>query len=78
MPSLRDTFSNWAAAAALWALPYLTLRHHLEPETSETLQWLLLAIAVFGTGHVFYLAWQVSRGRAWRASHGLLASLPAK
>ena len=79
MPSLRDTvFSNWAAAVALWALPYLTLRDHLGLETTKTLQWSLVAIGVVGTVRVFYVAWQVSRDRAWRASHGLLASLPAK
>jgi hypothetical protein len=78
MPSLLDTvLSNWAAAVALWALPYLTLRHHLGHETTEALQWSLVAISVFGTIHVFYAAWQVSRDRAWRASHGLLASHPA-
>ncbi len=79
MPSLRDKiFSNWAAAIALWALPYLTLRRHLGVETTETLKWSLVAIGVLGTVRVLYVAWQVSRDRAWRASHGLLASRPAK
>jgi hypothetical protein len=79
MPSLLGTaFSNWAAAVALWTLPYLTLRHHLGPGTPETLQWLLVAIGVFGTVNVFYVAWRVSSDRAWRASHGLLAPLRAK
>ena len=78
MPSpLNTAFSNWAAAVALWALPYLTLRHHLGAEPTEALQWSLVAISVFGTVRVFYVAWQVSRDRTWRASHGLLASRPA-
>jgi hypothetical protein len=78
MPSLLNTvFSNWAAVIALWALPYLTLRHHLGPETTEAMQWSLVAVGVFGTVRVLYVAWQVSRDRAWRVSRGLLASLPA-
>ena len=71
--AFNPAFSNWAALVALWALPYLTLRHHLGVGTTEALQWSLVAISVFGTVRVFYVAWQVSRDRAWRASHGLLA-----
>jgi hypothetical protein len=79
MPSLRDrVFSNWAAAVALWALPYLTLRHHLNVETTEALKWSLVAVGVLGTIQVLYVAWRVSSNQAWRASHGLLASRPAK
>lgn len=78
MPSLLDNvLSSWAASAALWALPYLTLRNHLGHETTEALQWSLVAISVVGTIHVLYVAWQVSRDRAWRASQGLSASHPA-
>jgi len=78
MPRLPETvLSNWAAALALWALPYLALRHHFGHETTDALQWLLLAIAVLGTIHVFYVAWQVSRDRAWRAAHGLRTPISA-
>lgn len=77
MPSpVNAVLFNWAAAVALWALPYLTLRDRLGPETTQALQWLLVAISVFGTIGVFYVAWQTSRDRAWRASHGLLMSQP--
>jgi len=72
--AFNPAFSNWAALVALWALPYLTLRHHLGVETTEALQWSLVAISVFGTMRVFHVAWQVSRDRAWRASHGLPAN----
>jgi hypothetical protein len=65
-------FANWSAALALWALPYLTLRHQLGLETSDALQWSVLAVAVIGSGRVFHLAWQASREPAWRAAHGLL------
>lgn len=74
---LDPVFSNWAAGVALWALPYLTLRHQLGIETTETLRWSLVAISVFGTVRVFCAAWQVSRDRAWRASHGFLGPRPA-
>lgn len=78
MPNLLDNvLSNWAASVALWALPYLTLRHHLGHETTEALQWSLVAVSVVGTIHVLYAAWQVSRDRAWRASHGLSAAFSA-
>jgi hypothetical protein len=74
MPSLLNpVLSNWAAVVAMWALPYLTLRHHLGLETTDALQWSLVAVSVFGTARVLYVAWRVSRDRAWRASHGLLA-----
>lgn len=75
MPSpLNAVLFNWAGAIALWALPYLSLRHRVGIETALALQWLLVAIAVFATVGVFYLAWQTSGDRAWRASHGLLRS----
>lgn len=66
-------FYYWAAAVALFALPYLTLRRHAGLETTEALQWALVAVAAFGTVRVFYVAWQLSRDRAWRASHGFTA-----
>lgn len=75
MPSqLNAVLFNWAGAVALWALPYLTLRHCVGAETTQALQWLLVAIGVFGTIGALYLAWQMSGDRAWRASHGLLRS----
>jgi hypothetical protein len=74
MQSLSETvISVWAAVIALWALPYLTLRHHLGLETSEAMQWALVAIGAAGTAHILYVAWRVSRDRAWRAAHGLPA-----
>lgn len=74
MPSpLNPVLFNWAALVAICALPYLKLRHHLGLETPEAMQWSLVAIGVFGTVGVLCAAWQTSRERAWRASHGLLA-----
>ena len=73
MPSpINNVLSNWAALVALWALPYLSLRHHLGLEATDALQWSLVAVSVFGTVRVLTMAWQMSRDRAWRASHGLL------
>ena len=73
MPSpFNIVFYTWAAAIALCALPYVRLRHQFGIETTEALQWWLVAVGVFGTVRVLYAAWQVSRDRAWRASHGLL------
>lgn len=78
VPSLPESvLANWAAAIALWALPYLTLRHHVGHDTTQAMQWSLLAIAVLGSIHVFYVAWRVSRDRAWRAAHGLRTPVPA-
>ena len=74
MPSpLSTVLFNWAALVAICALPYLKLRHHLGLETTEAMQWSLVAIGVFGTVGVLCLAWRTSRERAWRASHGLPA-----
>lgn len=74
MPSpLNSVLFNWAALVAICALPYLKLRHHLGLETPEALQWLLVAIGVFGTVGVLCAAWRTSRERAWRAAHGLPA-----
>jgi hypothetical protein len=73
MPSPLDrAFYIWAAVIALCALPYVRLRHQLGIETTEALQWSLVAVGVFGTVRVLYVAWQMSRSRAWRAAHGLL------
>ncbi|MGB8186693.1 MAG: hypothetical protein WCF37_16870, partial [Pseudolabrys sp.] len=38
--SLRSVLFNWAGLVALWALPYLTLLDHLQPDAarSEILQ----------------------------------------
>jgi hypothetical protein len=71
--SLNSVAENWAAAVALWALPYLTLLGYLHPEAaqSEMLQWLLLLIGITGFASVFWAAWQDTADPAWRASHGL-------
>ena len=75
MPSpLSPVLFNWAALVAICALPYLKLRHHFGLETTEAMQWSLVAVGVVGTVGVLFAAWQTSRERAWRASHGLLAS----
>ncbi|MGN6571476.1 MAG: hypothetical protein ACTHLO_08680 [Pseudolabrys sp.] len=76
--SLNAVFVNWAALISLCALPYLKLRQHFGLESTEALQWSLVAISVFGTVGVLCAAWRRSRERAWRASHGLLTSLPSK
>jgi hypothetical protein len=67
--------SNWAAAMALWALPYLTLLHHLRIEVSDALQWSLLVVGVAGIGSVLYTAWRDTQSPAWRARHGLLKNV---
>ena len=67
--------SNWAAALALWALPYLTLLHHLRIEASDALQWSLLIAGVAGIGSVLYIAWRDTQDPAWRARHGLLKNI---
>jgi hypothetical protein len=71
--SLNSVLENWAAAVALWALPYLTLLGHLRPEAarSEVLQWSLLLIGILGIASVLYTAWKDTLDPAWRASHGL-------
>jgi len=75
MPSpLNTVLFNWAALVALCALPYLKLRHHLGLDTTDALQWSLLAIGVAGTVGILHSAWQTSRVRASRAAHGLPAS----
>jgi hypothetical protein len=75
MPSpFNPVVSNWAVAVGLWALPYLTLRHQLGLDATDAFQWSLLAVSIFGLSRAFYVAWHVSRDRAWRASHGLLKS----
>jgi hypothetical protein len=63
--------ANWAAAMALWALPYLTLLHHLRIEPSQAMQWALVLIGAIGSAAVFYVAWLESRRPSWRASRGL-------
>ena len=75
MPNpLNPVLLNWAALVAICALPYLKLRHQLGLGTTEAMQWSLVAIGAFGTVGILCAAWQTSRDRAWRASHGLLAS----
>jgi hypothetical protein len=71
--SLNSVAENWAAAVALWALPYLTLLGYLRPEAaqSKVLQWSLLMIGVLGFASVFCAAWKDTMDPAWRASHGL-------
>jgi hypothetical protein len=64
--------STWAAAMALWALPYLTLLHHLRIEASEALQWSLFFVGVAGIGSVLTTAWRDTQNPSWRARHGLL------
>ena len=60
--SLNSVAENWAAAVALWALPYLTLLGFLRPEAaqSEVLQWSLLLIAI-NLG--YKLTWDPDRER---------------
>jgi hypothetical protein len=71
--SLNSVAENWAAAVALWALPYLTLLGYLRPETaqSEMLQWSLLLAGVLGFACVISAAWKDTTDPTWRASHGL-------
>ena len=50
MPSpLSPVLFNWAALVAICALPYLKLRHHLGLETTEAMQWSLVAVGVVGS-----------------------------
>jgi hypothetical protein len=63
--------ANWAAAMALWALPYLALLHHFRVEPSEAMQWSLVVIGAIGSGRVLFMAWLDSRRPSWRAAHGL-------
>jgi hypothetical protein len=63
--------ANWAAAMALWALPYLSLLHHFRVEPLQATQWALVLIGAAGSAGVFYTAWVESRRPSWRASHGL-------
>lgn len=67
--------ANWAAAMALWALPYLSLLHHFRVEPLQATQWALVLIGAAGSAGVLYAAWVESRRPSWRASHGL-PSLP--
>ena len=71
--SLNSVAENWAAAVALWALPYLTLLGYLRPEAarSEVLQWSLLMVGVMGFASALCAAWKDTMDPAWRASHGL-------
>jgi hypothetical protein len=69
--SANLVLANWAAAMALWALPYLALLHHLGIESSHAMQWALVLIGALGSGRVLYLAWLESRRPSWRAAHGL-------
>jgi hypothetical protein len=63
--------ANWAAAMAMWALPYLALLHHFRIEPSQAMQWSLVVIGAIGSIGVFYMAWRESRRPSWRAAHGL-------
>jgi len=69
--SLHLVLLNWAAAIALWALPYLSLLDRLRLEPSEALQWSLVAIGMTGLVAALVLAWRDTRDPAWRAAHGL-------
>jgi hypothetical protein len=71
--SLNSVAENWAAAVALWALPYLTLLGYLRPEAaqSDVLQWSLLLVGILGFTSVICAAWQDTMDPAWRASRGL-------
>jgi hypothetical protein len=77
--SLNSVAENWAAAVALWALPYLTLLGFLRPEAarSEVLQWSLLLIGILGFASVISAAWKDTMDPAWRASHGLPPRAPS-
>jgi hypothetical protein len=68
MPSPLPFVVNWAALVAICALPYLKLRHQFGLETTEAMQWSLVAVGAFGTIGILCTAWQVSRARAVRAS----------
>lgn len=70
--SLRSVLFNWAGLVALWALPYLTLLDHLQPDAarSEILQWSLLVIGALGLVSLLYSAWRETLDPAWRAKHG--------
>jgi hypothetical protein len=69
--SSNFVMANWAAAMALWALPYLAVLHHFHIEPSALMQWSLVAVGAVGSVSVFTMAWRDSRRPAWRASHGL-------
>jgi hypothetical protein len=72
MPAFSNlVMANWAAAMALWALPYLSLLHHFRIEPLQATQWALVLIGVAGSAGVFYAAWLESRSPSWRASRGL-------
>ena len=73
MPSPLPLLFNWAALVAICAIPYLRLRHHFGLETAEPMKWSLVAVGAFGTVGILCTAWQASRERASRASHGLRA-----
>ena len=77
--SLNSVAENWAAAVALWALPYLTLLGFLRPEAarSEVLQWSLLLIGILGFASVISAAWKDTMDPAWRKSHGLPPRAPS-
>lgn len=71
--TLNSVAENWAAAVALWALPYLALLGFLRPEAahSEVLQWSLLLIGILGFVSVLCAAWEDTMDPVWRKSHGL-------
>ena len=63
MPSpLNAVFVNWAALVALCALPYLDLRRHLGLQSTDAMEWALVAIGVAGTAAVLCSAF---RARHW-------------
>jgi hypothetical protein len=70
--SLSSILFNWAGLVALWALPYLTLLDHLQPDAarSEILQWSLLGVGALGLISLLYSAWRETLDPAWRAKHG--------
>ena len=68
MPSPLPFVVNWAALVAICALPDLKLRHQFGLETTEAMQWSLVAVGAFGTISILCVAWQASRTRAVRAS----------
>ena len=78
--SLGALLSNWAALVALWALPYLTLLRHFDPQAAQStsLQWSLAVIGGLGVARLLYVAWRQTRDPAWRARHGLPIRKPTK
>jgi hypothetical protein len=75
MPTpLNPVLLTWAALVALCALPYLKLRAFIGLETTEAMQWSLVAIGLFGTAGILFTAWQTSRDRALRTARRRIAS----